>query len=143
MMGTLKVRFNEVNEGDNPPPVTIVESVARMDWVAYAGASGDFNPMHTDETAAKAAGLPSPFGHGMFTAGVLATALTERFGVGSLRRFKVRFVRQVWPGEAMIASHKVLRKYEEDGEKRVDLECAIVNQRGEVTVNAEATAALA
>lgn len=136
------VCFEDVAEGDEAPPDTLVREVSRTDWVVYAGASGDHNPMHSDEVAAKAAGLPSVFGHGMFTAGVLASALHRRYGVGSLRRFKVRFARQVWPGEAMTAMSKVIRKYEQDGQGLVDLECGIVNQRGEVTITGEATAAL-
>ena len=137
-----KIRFADLVEGETAPPITMVKEVGRMDWVAYAGASGDFNPMHTDESAARKAGLPSPFGHGMFTAGVLATSLTDRFGIGRLRRYKVRFVRQVWPGEAMIAVQKVVKKYVKDGENLVDLECNIVNQKGELTVSGEATAAV-
>jgi acyl dehydratase len=135
-----RASFASIEEGETSAPVTMVESVGRMDWVAYAGASGDFNPMHTDEAAARAAGLPSPFGHGMFTAGVLATALTNRFGIGSLRRYKVRFVRQVWPGEAMVVSYTVQKKYQRDGENLVDLECRVVNQSGELTISGEATA---
>ena len=65
----------------------------------YAGASGDFNPMHTDEVAAQAAGLPSVFGHGMFTAGLLATAVTNYVGIGNLKSYRVRFTKQTWPGE--------------------------------------------
>ena len=67
----------------------------------YAGASGDFNPMHTDEVAAQEAGLPSVFGHGMFTAGLLATAVTNYVGIGNLKSYRVRFTKQTWPGEML------------------------------------------
>ena len=67
----------------------------------YAGASGDFNPMHHDEVAAKDAGLPSVFGHGMFTMGLLGKALTDYVGVGNLERYRVRFTKQTWPGETL------------------------------------------
>jgi acyl dehydratase len=141
-MPSTKLHFEDVQEGESVPPATVVETVDRTDWVIYAGASGDFNPMHTNEAAAKAAGLPSVFGHGMFSAGVLATALTERFGIGSLTRYRVRFTRQVWPGEALIAAHKVVRKHSEGGKHLVDLECSLVTQKNEVLIAGEATVAL-
>ena len=57
--------------------------------------------MHHDEVAAQAAGLPSVFGHGMFTAGLLATAVTNYVGIGNLKSYRVRFTKQTWPGEML------------------------------------------
>lgn len=108
----------------------------------YAGASGDFNPMHTDEVKAKEAGLPSVFGHGMFTMGLLGKALTDYVGVGNLRSYKVRFTKQTWPGEVLTTKVTVTGKRKEDGEGIVDLECSVVNQDGEAKVAGEASAAL-
>ncbi|HZJ25719.1 MAG TPA: MaoC/PaaZ C-terminal domain-containing protein [Acidimicrobiia bacterium] len=121
----------------------VVHMLTRADLVRYAGASGDFNPMHTDEPAATAAGLPSVFGHGMFTAGILATALTDYVGVGNLRHYKVRFTKQTWPGEQLVTHVTVRRQYESDGEHRVDLDCEVVNQDGEAKLTGVAVAALA
>ena len=90
----------------------------------YAGASGDFNPMHTDEVAAQAAGLPSVFGHGMFTAGLLATAVTNYVGIGNLKSYRVRFTKQTWPGEVLSTNVSVIEK--RPGNEIV-LECALVN----------------
>jgi acyl dehydratase len=108
----------------------------------YAGASGDFNPMHTDEVKAKDSGLPSVFGHGMFTAGILGKALTDFVGVGNLREYKVRFTKQTWPGETLTTKVTVQKKYEEHGEHRVDLHCEVVNEGGEAKVSGVAVAAL-
>ena len=66
----------------------IDHELTRTDLVMYAGASGDFNPMHHDEVAAQAAGLPSVFGHGMFSAGLLATAITNYVGIGNLASYQ-------------------------------------------------------
>ena len=132
--------FEDVNEGDEGPSIS--HELTRTDLVMYAGASGDFNPMHTDEVKAKEAGLPSVFGHGMFSAGLLATAITNYVGIGTLKRYKVRFAKQTWPGETFITSVKVTGKRKEDGENLVDLECTLSNQDGEVKVAGEATAAL-
>src|SRR5213592_4037611 len=132
--------FDDVSEGDEAPVVT--HELTRTDLVRYAGASGDFNPMHHDEVQAQASGLPSVFGHGMFTMGMLGKALTDFVGVGNLKLYKVRFTKQTWPGEKLTTKITVQKKYEEHGEHRVDLECEVVNENGEAKVSGVAVAAL-
>jgi acyl dehydratase len=139
-MSEQKLFFEDVNEGDNGPEFSHV--LTRTDLVQYAGASGDFNPMHTDEVSAKEAGLPSVFGHGMFSMGLLGKALTDYVGVGNIKRYRVRFTKQTWPGEKLMTRVTVTKKYDEDGEHRIDLECEVVNPDGEVKVSGSATAAL-
>lgn len=139
-MAERKLFYDEVEKGDEAPEKS--HELTRPDLVKYAGASGDFNPMHTDEVAAKEAGLPSVFGHGMFTAGMLATALTDYVGIGNLKSYKVRFTKQTWPGERLTTKIRVASKYEEAGERLVDLECEVVNQDGEAKVSGVAVAAL-
>ena len=139
-MAEQKLFFDEVNEGDEAPEFT--HELTRTDLVMYAGASGDFNPMHHDEVKAKEAGLPSVFGHGMFSAGLLGRAVTDYVGVGALKRYKVRFAKQTWPGETFTTKVVVTAKRKEDGDNLVDLDCTLVNQDGEVKVTGEATAAL-
>jgi len=139
-MGEQKLFFEDVNEGDEAPVLT--HELTRTDLVQYAGASGDFNPMHHDEVKAQAAGLPSVFGHGMFSAGFLATAITNYVGIGNLKRYKVRFAKQTWPGEVFTTQIKVTAKRKEDGASLVDLACTLLNGDGEVKVAGEAVAAL-
>jgi acyl dehydratase len=75
----------------------------RVDIVRYAGASGDFNPIHTDEGYARATGAPTVFAMGMLPAGYLGHALSDWFGgPHRLRRFKVRFTTRVWPGDELV-----------------------------------------
>jgi acyl dehydratase len=132
--------FEDVNVGDTAPERA--HTLTRTDLVVYAGASGDFNPMHHDEVQAQAAGQPSVFGHGMFSAGFLATVLTDFVGLAGLRRYQVRFAKQTWPDDVLTTSITVTDKRKEDGENLVDLECALVNQDGEAVVTGQATAAL-
>jgi len=132
--------FDDVTEGDTGP--STAHLLTRTDLVMYAGASGDFNPMHTDEVSAQAAGLPSVFGHGMFTAGLLGKAITDYVGVGNLRTYKIRFTKQTWPGETLTTQVTVARKYDEGDEHRVDLECSVTNQDGEPKLTGVAVAAL-
>ena len=139
-MAEAKLFYDDVKVGDTAPEFS--HELTRTDLVAYAGASGDYNPMHHDEVKAKAAGLPSVFGHGMFTAGLLGKALTDYVGVGNLRLYKVRFTKQTWPGEKLTTKVKVAKKYDEHGEHRVDLDCELVNENGEAKVQGVAVAAL-
>ena len=139
-MSEQKLFFDDVSEGDVAPAVA--HELTRTDLVMYAGASGDFNPMHTDEVKAKEAGLPSVFGHGMFTAGLLGKAITDFVGVGNLRTYKIRFTKQTWPGEVLTTHVTVARKYEEGSEHRVDLECAVTNEAGEAKLSGVAVAVL-
>ena len=137
-MAEQKLYYDDVNEGDAAPEFS--HPLDRMDLVMYAGASGDFNPMHTNEVAAKDAGLPSVFGHGMFTMGLLGKAITDYVGVGNLERYQVRFTKQTWPGETLSTSITVTGKREEDGRKLVDADISLVNQDGEVKLSGSATA---
>lgn len=135
-----KLKFDDVNEGDEAPELR--HELTRTDLVMYAGASGDFNPMHHDEVKAQEAGLPSVFGHGMFSMGLLGKAVTDWVGIGNLKAYKVRFTKQTWPGETLVSSVKVTAKRKEDDENLVDLEVSLANQDGEVKVAGEAVAAL-
>ena len=136
-MGERKLRYDDVKVGDQAP--AIEHQLTRTDLVMYAGASGDFNPMHHDEIAAQAAGLPSVFGHGMFSAGLLATAVTNYVGIGNLSSYRVRFTKQTWPGEKLSTTVSVTEK--RPGNEIV-LECALVNENGEAKIQGEAVAVL-
>ncbi|PSP76731.1 dehydratase [Halobacteriales archaeon QS_3_64_16] len=99
-------RAGDLAVGDRAPEVTI-GPLCRQDFVRYAGASGDFNPIHYDEPYTQTAGNPSVFGQGMFTAGVAAHAIADWFGVGNLETFAVRFRSRVWPGDRIAAHAEV------------------------------------
>ncbi len=133
-----RLQLDTVQVGDEASVLT--HTLTRTDLVMYAGASGDFNPMHTDEVTAKAAGMPSVFGHGMFSMGLLGTALTNYVGVGNLRSYKVRFTKQTWPDEELITRIVVTGTREEGEEKLVELECSLANSDGEVKVAGAAIA---
>jgi acyl dehydratase len=93
----------------------------RVDIVRYAGASGDFNPIHTDEGYARSTGAPTVFAMGMLPAGYLAHAVADWFGGSqNLRRFKVRFTTRVWPGDELACTGRVVSI--EDGLVKVTVE---------------------
>ncbi len=120
----------------------LVENLTRTQIVQYAGASGDFNPIHHDETFAKRAGYPSVFAHGMLSMGLTGRLLTDWLGDGVLRSFGVRFVRQVWPGDTLTGRATVRSLEARDGEGLAALEIVTTNQKGEPVVTGEATALL-
>jgi acyl dehydratase len=130
--------FEDVSEGDEAPALSHV--LTRTDLVAYAGASGDYNPMHHDEVKATAAGQPSVFGHGMFSMGLLGTAITDYVGPGNVTRFTVRFARQTWPDEELRSAVVVTGKRTEGGVHLIDLDVRLRNADGEEKVVGEATA---
>lgn len=124
---------------------TILEPIeigplSRTDFVRYAGASGDFNPVHHDEEFARASGHPTVFGHGMLAAGVLARVVTRAVGREGLRRFRVRFLARIWPGDVVRCEGRITRRYESEEKHLVDGELSARNQRGETVVTGSFTA---
>ena len=135
-------KFGDVQIGDELPPY-VHERVTRTDLVKYAGASGDYNPMHHDEGIAKQAGMPSVFAHGMFSMGLLSNVLVDWSGPASIRSFDVQFRAITWPDDRVTCTGKVAGKREENGEKLVDLELACETKPGTRTIIGRATVALA
>ncbi len=139
-----KLFIEDVKDGDTAPERR--QMLTRTDLVAYAGASGDMNPMHHDEIKAQAAKLPSVFGHGMFTMGFLGAALEDYVGVGNLTEFKVRFTKQTWPDNELVTKITVTGRREEGGKHLIDMTAEVVQLVGDnvvTVVSGEATASLA
>ncbi len=119
-----------------PEPVTY-GPLTRTDLVRYAGASGDFNPLHHDHAFATKAGLPDVMAHGMLSAGLLASALTRWFGPGAVRRYAVRFKSPVWPGDVLTA--RCLALTPGPNENEADLVLALTRADGETVLSATAS----
>lgn len=133
----------QLNIGDSHSEV-VVENLRRTQIVQYAGASGDYNPIHTDEPfATKVAGYPTVFAHGMLTMGLTSTMLTNYVGDGTLTSFGVRFTSQVWPGDTLTATATVEGLREEDGQHFVDLAVSTKNQDGREVAAGHASARIA
>lgn len=118
----------------------VEHTLTRTDLVRYAGASGDYNPMHHDEVKAQAAGMPSVFGHGMLSMAILGRAITDWLGAGSVQAYRVRFVKQTWPGDTLTTHVEVTDVRTEDGAQVVDLDCRLVNGDDVAVVTGSATA---
>ncbi|MSO37837.1 MAG: hypothetical protein EXQ69_06235 [Acidimicrobiia bacterium] len=138
MTTTSAPRIADLSVGDEGTPL-VIENLNRTHFVTYAGASGDFNPMHHDDTIATQAGNPSVFGHGMLTAGWMARVVKDWFGAEALRKFQVRFAKQVWPGETLTFSATITGIDEQAG--TVDLALLAMNADGEQKMTGSATVA--
>lgn len=121
----------------------LVDDLTRTQIVQYAGASGDYNPLHTDEVfTTKVAGYPSVFAHGMLTMGMTGKMLTDYVGDTRLTKYGVRFTSQVWPGDTLDAKATVKAISEKDSVKLVEFDVSTTNQNGVEVLSGYAEARL-
>ena len=136
----MALKASQVKVGDTHSE-RVAENISRTQLVQYAGASGDYNPLHTDEVyTVQAAGYKSVFAHGMLTMGLTGKMLTNWVGDARLKKFGVRFTNQVWPGDTLDSTATVAAIRQENGEHLVDLTISTVNQAGQEVVSGHATA---
>jgi acyl dehydratase len=139
-----KIYLEDVEVGAELPAL-IKGPLQQIQLTRYAGASGDFNPIHQDDEFARAAGMDGVFAHGMLTMGFVAQALTDWAGAGAVRRLGVRFTGLVRLKDTVTCGGRVLAKSSKDDKDDVhlvDLEVWAQNQRGETVVTGKATVAL-
>jgi acyl dehydratase len=135
------LRLGEVAVGDRFDQV-VVDDLTRTQIVQYAGASGDFHPLHHDEVHARHRGYPGIFAHGMLTMGVTGRALTDLVGDARLLGFGARFTAPVWPGDVLRTEIEVREIDATAIEPTVDLALRTTNQHGDRVLDATATARL-
>jgi acyl dehydratase len=124
------VGISAVAVGDELP--TQEFPIRRADLVRYAGASGDFNPIHWNERYARSYGLPNVIAHGMYTMAIAIRVVTDWAGdPGAVVDYGVRFTRPVVvpdPGEALLRVGGVVRSVRDDGLVEVDLTATVDGQ---------------
>ena len=136
----MSLQAGNLNVGDEHSEV-IVHDLSRTQLVQYAGTSGDYNPLHTDEPFAKeVGGYPTVFAHGMLTMGMTGKMLTNWVGDGRLKTFGLDFRSQVWPGDTLTATAIVTEITEEDGDQGVKADVTTSNQNGQVVAIGYASA---
>ena len=138
----MTLHANDIKIGDSYEE-EICENLSRTQIVMYAGASGDYNPLHSDEIFTKeVAGYPSVFAHGMLSMGMTGRMLTNFVGDGRLTYYGVRFTAQVFPGATLIAKATITDIRDENGEKIADLEVSTTNEEGIEVIKGKASARL-
>ena len=136
----MALNASKIKVGDTHSEV-LVEDLRRTQIVQYAGSSGDYNPVHTDEKfVTEVAGYPTVFAHGMLTMGMTGMLVTNYVGDGTLTKYGVRFVNQVWPGDTLTGTAEVTEIREEDGQHLVELSITTVNQDDVPVMTGSATA---
>jgi acyl dehydratase len=136
----MALKASELSIGDTYTE-NLVEDLKRTQIVQYAGASGDYNPLHTDEVfTTEVAKYPSVFAHGMLSMGMTGRMITNYVGDGRLKKYGVRFTSQVWPGDSLNSTATVEELTEEDGEPVVNLKVETTNQDGAVVISGYASA---
>ena len=135
------VYYEDMTIGAEMPPLAN-GPIKQIQLTRYAGASGDFNPIHQDPEFAQAAGMGGVFAHGMLSMGFVAQSVTDWLGVGTLRKLGVRFTALVRLKDVVTCRGRVVGTSEKNGERLVELEVWAENQRGEKVVTGRATAAI-
>ena len=121
--------------------IVIVDNLTRTQIVQYAGASGDYNPLHSDEVfVTKVAGYPTVFAHGMLTMGATGKVLTDWFGADQLASYSARFIGQVWPGDTLTAVATISALTQQDGHQLAEVDVSTRNQHGQEVLSGRATA---
>jgi acyl dehydratase len=141
MMKYARVYFEDVKVGDELPPL-VKGPIQQIQLTRYAGASGDFNPIHQDEEFARAAGMGGVFAHGMLSMGFVAQAVTDWAGAGRVRKIGVRFASLVRLKDTVTCRGRVVTTSSKDGANLVELDVWAENQKGEKVVTGKATVAL-
>ena len=138
----MSIKASEIKVGDSRE-VVIVEDLKRTQIVMYAGASGDYNPLHTDEKfTQEIAGYPTVFAHGMLTMGMTGRVITDWVGDGRITKYGVRFTKQVFPGDTLTTTATVEAIRDEGGAKFADFKVTTRNQDGDDVVAGYASACL-
>lgn len=113
----------------------VVTDLKRTQIAMYAGASADFNPLHTDEPfATQVAGNPTVMSHGMLVMGMAGEVLADWFGVANVRRYRARFQAPTWPGDTISVTARVEAIANVDGEQRADVSVRATTGDGAVAV---------
>ena len=136
-----KIYVEDVQVGAELPPL-LKGPVQQIHLTRYAGASGDFNPIHQDDEFARAAGMGGVFAHGMLSMGWVGQAVTDWAGAGSVRKLSVRFAGLVRLNDTITCRGRVLSTSSKDDVHLVELEVWAENQRGEKVGTGKATVAL-
>lgn len=136
-----RVYFEDVKVGDELPPL-VKGPIQQIQLTRYAGASGDFNPIHQDDEFARAAGMGGVFAHGMLSMGFVAQAVTDWAGAGRVRKIGVRFAGLVRLKDTVTCRGRVIGTSQKDGVNLVELDVWAESQKGEKVVTGKATVSL-
>jgi acyl dehydratase len=133
--------FEDVQVGDEIPTLT-KDPMTLQSLVRYAGASGDFNPLHTDPAVGEAVGTGGIVAHGMLIMGFVGQMLSDYVGATALRKFNVRFKGMTHLGDTITCSGTITEKNEVNGEAIIAGKVQAADQNGDIKVSGTFSAIL-
>ena len=136
-----KLYYEDVRVGDTIPEL-VKPALLHIQLVRYAGASGDFNPLHTDPKCGEMVGTGGIIAHGMLIMGFVGQLLSDYVGPAALRKFGVRFRGMTRLDDVITCTGTITEKYEADGEGRIAGKVQATDQNGDVKVSGTFVAAL-
>lgn len=107
------LQISTLSIGESLPSVEL-QPVSRIDLIKYAGASGDFNPIHTIDKEAEKSGLPGIIAHGMWTMGNMSRLFTPYLDDGFVQKFTTRFSGMVFLDDVVTLSATLKEKTENE-----------------------------
>ena len=134
-------RFADVEVGDELPALD-KPAIGRVQLALYAAASGDHNPIHLDDEAARAGGLPGAIAHGMLSMAFLGELVGAWVPQARLRELGGRFVSVVKPGDVVRCRGTVAAKTAQASENRVEIDITAATAGGEPAIVGKAVVAL-
>jgi acyl dehydratase len=137
----VKLYYEDVQVGDAIPKL-VKSPVSHLQLVRYAGASGDFNPLHTDPKIGELVGVGGIIAHGMLIMGFVGQLLSDYVGPTTLRKFDIRFKGMTRIDDVITCTGTITEKYESDGEARIAGKVQATDQDGDVKVAGKFVAAL-
>jgi acyl dehydratase len=135
-MPARKLYFESVRVGDDLPALAKAP-LDRVQLARYAGASGDYNPVHVDETYARSIGMPSVYAPGMLVMGFLGQLVSDWARGAQLRRYTVKFIKMVWPGDTVVCKGRVTDRYGDQGRYYTEVDLWAENQKGDLVMKGQ------
>ncbi|MBL8915718.1 MAG: MaoC family dehydratase N-terminal domain-containing protein [Archangium sp.] len=133
-----KLYFENIRIGDELPAMAKAP-IDRVQLARYAGATGDFNPVQVDETAARAAGMPSVVAPTTIGMGFLSQLVGDWARGAQVRKLTCRFSRMLWPGDTLVCKGRVADRHGQDGKYFLELDVWAENQQGQLAIRGNVT----
>lgn len=130
----MELKYDSIQEGDELPSLK-KSAIEKVQLVRYAGASGDFNQIHTIDEYAREAGLDGVIAHGMLIMGILGQMISSFAGVKAVKNYGVGFKSMTKPGDVLTAGGTVKKKYEKDGQKLIECKLYVKDETGDVKID--------
>ncbi len=133
-----KLYFETVRAGDEIPALAKAP-VDRVQLARFAGATGDFNPLHVDEAHARTLGMPSVYAPSALGMSFLGQLITDWARGAQIRKFNAKFIKLIWPGDTIVCKGRVSDRHGTGGSYFIELEVWAENQKGELVLRGGCT----